>query len=89
MAGVAARTVPAGTCLRPSNCAAAGHLLATPVDLAKHPQSVLLGGIGGGLSRSYYSLEAQEVEKDSYYLGQTLSFKIQLSPPLTTGSRSC
>lgn len=86
MAGVAARTVPAGTCLRPSNCAAAGHLLATPVDLATHPQSVLLGG---GLSRSYYSLEAQEGEKDSYYLGQALSFKIQLSPPLTTGSRSC
>lgn len=86
---MATRTVPAGTCLRPSNCAAAGHLLATPVDLAKHPKSVLLGGIGGGLSRSYRSLEAREVEKGSYYLGQALSFKILLSPPLATGSCSC
>lgn len=54
VAGVAARTAPAGTCLRPTNRAAIGHLLAMLVDLAKHPEGVLRsprpvtrGGIGG------------------------------------------
>lgn len=69
VAQVAARTEPASTCLRPSNYAATGHLLATPVDLAKHPLGVLRSSWPitpwrnwQRLSRSYCSFGTGEIE---------------------------